>query len=360
MNMETACVHGARSKSATGAVAVPIYQCATFAHPAVGQDTGYSYTRVQNPTREHAEALVAALEGGAMGLGFASGMAAIATMMELFAPGDEVIASDDLYGGAIRLFNTLSKKNGVTVRYVDTSDLAAVAACLNDKTRGVFIETPTNPMMKVTDVAAVKRLLAARDVLLMVDNTFLTPCLYRPIELGADIVVHSGTKYLSGHNDTLAGFLVTATQALGESLKLLQKTTGAILAPFDAFLITRGIKTLALRMEKAQQNAREIVAWLQTQPKVARVHYPGMGAMISFGVDSKQTAHNALNRLELIYFAESLGGTETLMTYPTMQTHADVPEHERLARGIDETLLRISVGVEHAQDLIADLERALA
>ncbi|MCL2446978.1 MAG: PLP-dependent transferase [Oscillospiraceae bacterium] len=360
MNIETACVHGARSKSVTGAIAVPIYQCATFAHPAVGQDTGYSYSRVQNPTREHAETLIAALEGGTVGLGFASGMGAISTLMELFGPGDELIASDDLYGGAIRLFNTLSKKHGITVRYADTSNLTAIEACLTNSTRAIFIETPTNPMMKLTDLVAVKQLLAGRDILMIVDNTFLTPCLLRPLALGADIVVHSGTKYLAGHNDTMAGFIITATQELGDKLKLLQKTTGAILSPFDAFLVTRGIKTLALRMEKAQANAQEIAIWLSTQPNVKQVYYPGMGAMISFAVDSMQTAHNVLNRVQLIYFAESLGGTETLITYPLTQTHADVPEHERRARGIDETLLRISVGVEHVQDLLADLERALA
>jgi len=376
MKPETACIHAARDKThTTGAVAVPIYQSATFAHPGAGQSTGYDYSRTQNPTREHAEKMLAALEGGASASAYSSGMAAIATLMELFAPGDEIIATDDLYGGSIRLFDHISTKNGVVIRYADTADLSAIEASITGATRAIFIETPTNPMMKVSDIAAIKALIGQRDILLLVDNTFLTPYFCNPLKLGADIVVHSGTKYLAGHNDTLAGFIVTQSAEIGEKLHFLKNTIGGVLAPFDAFLVTRGIKTLAIRMEKAQQNAMLIARWLQEQPKVTRVYYPGLpshpayalsrrqargfGAMISFSVDSAETAQNILNGTELILFAESLGGVETLLTYPVTQTHSYVPEAERLKRGIDDKLLRLSVGIEAAEDLISDLEQAM-
>jgi cystathionine gamma-synthase len=377
MKIETACLHAVRDAThTTGAVCPPIYQSATFARHRVGETGGYDYSRLQNPTREHVEKLIAVLEGGVDCLAFSSGMAAITALMELFSPGDELIASDDLYGGSIRLFDAISKKNGVTVRYADTSDLAAVERQLSDKTKGIFIETPTNPMMKVTDVAAVKTLTSGRDILTIVDNTFLTPYFFRPIPLGVDIVVHSGTKYLAGHNDTLAGFLVAASTEISEKLRFIQMTTGACLAPFDSFLVVRGVKTLALRMEKSQRSAFEIAAWLKEHPKVTKVHYVGLpehpdievskrqatgyGAMISFSVDSEQTALHALSHTELIMFAESLGGVETLITYPFTQTHAYIPESERRARGIDEKLLRLSVGIEDAGDLIEDLRKAMA
>ncbi|MCL1991994.1 MAG: PLP-dependent aspartate aminotransferase family protein [Spirochaetes bacterium] len=377
MKKETQCLHAVRDKThTTGAVCNPVYLSATFARPAVGESTGYDYARLQNPTREHVEKLIAALEGGTDCLAFSSGMSAIATMMELFSPGDEIVASDDLYGGSVRFFDVVSRKNGMIVSYADTSDLPALKACLTDKTRAIFIETPTNPMMKVCDIAAVKELIGDRNILLIVDNTFLTPYFCRPIELGADIVTHSGTKYLAGHNDTMAGFLITANVDLGEKLKFLHKTIGSMLSPFDSYMVTRGVKTLAIRMEKSQQNAVKIAAWLKAHPKVRKVYYTGLaehpeleiskkqasgfGAMISFSVDSAQTAHNALSRVKVIMFAESLGGVETLMTYPVTQTHSYIPEAERLARGIDDTLLRLSVGIESAEDLIEDLEAALA
>ena len=376
MKPETSCIHAARDTSHnTGAVAVPIYQTATFAHPGFGQSTGYDYSRTQNPTVEHTEKLLARLEHGAGASAFASGMAAIATLTELFSPGDEILATDDLYGGSIRLFNTISAKNGITTQYVNTSDLSAVNSAITEKTKAVFIETPTNPMMKVTDIAGIKTLIGNRNILLIVDNTFLTPYFFNPILLGADIVVHSGTKYLGGHNDTLAGFLVAKTAELAENLHTLKNTIGSVLSPFDAFLVTRGIKTLAIRMEKAQQNAMRIADWLKRQPKVTDVYYVGLsdhpayelsqrqargfGSMISFRVDSELTAKNILNNTELILYAESLGGVETLMTYPVTQTHAEVPEAQRLARGIDGKLLRLSVGIESAEDIIDDLEKAL-
>ncbi|MDR0197419.1 MAG: PLP-dependent aspartate aminotransferase family protein [Oscillospiraceae bacterium] len=374
MKPETACVHAVRDATqTTGAVAVPIYQTATFAHPAVGKSTGYDYSRSGNPTREHAENLLRALEGGAGALAFSSGMSAVNALTELFSPGDEIIATDDLYGGTVRLFDNISVKNGLTVKYADTSDAAAVKSALSDKTRAVFVETPTNPMMKVTDLAAMRKM--APNALLIADNTFLTPYFCAPISLGADIVVHSGTKYLSGHNDTLCGFLVAADGETYERLRFIQKTTGAVLSPFDAFLVTRGIKTLAVRMEKAQENALKIAGRLKNHPKVTAVYYVGLpehpayelskrqtsgfGSMISFSVDSEETAKSVLNKVELILFAESLGGVETLITYPVTQTHADIPLERRLSRGIDERLLRLSVGIEAAEDIIADLERAL-
>ena len=376
MKPETACIHAARDEShSTGALAVPIYQSATFAHPGVGHSTGYDYSRTQNPTREHAEKLLAALEGGAGASAYASGMAAISTLMELFSPGDEIIVTDDLYGGSTRLFDHVSIKNGIVIKYADTSDLSAIEAAMTGATKAIFIETPTNPMMKVTDIAGVKALISKREILLIVDNTFLTPYFFNPIALGADIVVHSGTKYLAGHNDTLAGFLVTKSAEIDERLHFLKNTIGGVLSPFDAFLVTRGIKTLAIRMEKAQKNAMIIAQWLKEQPKVTTVHYPGLpehpayelsrrqtrgfGAMISFSTDSVETARDILNKTKLILFAESLGGVETLVTYPVTQTHAYVPEAERVARGIDEKLLRLSVGIEAVEDIIDDLERAM-
>ncbi|MCL2591109.1 MAG: PLP-dependent aspartate aminotransferase family protein [Betaproteobacteria bacterium] len=376
MKPETACIHAVRDAThSTGAVAVPIYQSATFSHLALGQSTGYDYSRTNNPTREHVERLLTALEGGVDAMAFSSGMAAIATLMELFAPGDEIIAADDLYGGSTRLFENVSRKNGVIVRYVDTSNLSAVGTAVTSRTKAIFTESPTNPMMKVTDIAAIKEMIGHREILLIVDNTFLTPYFCNPISLGADIIVHSGTKYLSGHNDTLSGFIVVNSREIADKLRFLQNTIGAGLSPFDAFLVTRGIKTLAIRMKKAQENALAVAQWLQKQLKVTAVHYVGLpdhpayalsqrqargfGAMVSFSVDNVKTAHSLLNHTELILFAESLGGVETLITYPVTQTHADVPESERLVRGIDEKLLRLSIGIEAVEDIIEDLERAM-
>jgi cystathionine gamma-synthase len=376
MKIETKCVHGAKdSTHNTGAVSAPIYQTSTFSRKRIGETGGYDYSRLQNPTREYLENTVAALDGGNDALAFASGMAAVTALTELFAPGDELIASDDLYGGTIRLFDKILQKNGVTVHYVDTSDISAVEAKITPKIRAVFVETPTNPMMIVTDIKQIADITKERGILLIVDNTFLTPYYCRPIELGADIVVHSGTKYLGGHNDVLAGFLVTASGELSEKLRYIYKTTGGCLGPFDSFLVTRGIKTLAIRMDKSQSNALAIADWLKKQPWVKRVYYVGLpdhpqyeltlkqtsgfGAMISFEVDTKETAHSILNGVELILFAESLGGTETLITYPTTQTHADVPDDQRNARGINDRLLRLSVGIESVEDIIADLAQAV-
>ncbi|MDF2596278.1 MAG: cystathionine synthase [Clostridia bacterium] len=376
MDFSTLCIHGNDDKyDRTGAISVPIFQSATFAHPAVGESTGYDYSRLQNPTREHLEKTVAKLEGGLDAIAFSTGMAAVSAVLELFSPGDHIIASDDLYGGSLRLFYNISMKNGITFDFVNTSDISLIASHITPRTKAVFIETPSNPMMQVTDIAAVSLLVKERDILLIVDNTFLTPYFQQPIKLGADIIIHSGTKYLCGHNDTLAGFVVVSDPELSERLKFIYKTTGACLSPFDSWLLIRGIKTLAVRMDKQQDNAAQLAQWLCLQEKIKAVHYVGLpshpdyeisktqatgfGAMISFEVDSEQTAKHLLESVSLIQYAESLGGVETLITYPMLQTHADVPKEERDAKGINECLLRLSVGLENIQDLIEDLKLAL-
>ncbi len=376
MDISTLCIHGADNNTHnTGAVSVPIYQSATFAHLGVGKSTGYDYSRLQNPTREYLEKVMANLEQGTDALAFSTGMAAITALMELFSIGDHIIASGDLYGGTVRLFEHISRKNGLKFDYVNTSDLDAVRGLIHPDTKAIYIESPTNPMMQVTDITAVCEIAKTFGLLVIVDNTFLTPYYQQPLVLGADIVVHSGTKYLSGHNDTLAGFLVTKNEDLSERLRFIYKTTGACLSPFDSWLLIRGIKTLAVRMDRQQENAVKLANWLITQKKVNKVFYIGLpdhpyyavstkqasgfGSMISFEVDSETTAIQLLERLQLVLFAESLGGVETLITYPMLQTHADVPMEERLERGINDCLLRLSVGLENADDLIADFEQAL-
>jgi cystathionine gamma-synthase len=377
MEFSTRCIHGAPNDTHnTGAISVPIYQSATFAHPGVGMSTGYDYSRLQNPTREHLEHLIANLEQGDDALAFSTGMAAITALMELFQIGDNLLCTTDLYGGSIRLFEHISKKNGLSFTYIDTTNLKSIEDSITTSTKAIYIETPTNPTMQVTDIKAIRNIADKYNLLVIVDNTFLTPYYQQPILLGADIVIHSGTKFLSGHNDTLAGFLVTATRELSEKLRFIYKTTGACLSPFDSWLLIRGIKTLSIRMERQQENAIKIADWLSTHPKVKKVYYIGLpahpdyeiskqqatgfGSMISFDVDSIETAIALLERVYLILFAESLGGVETLITYPMLQTHADVPEQERLERGINDIFLRLSVGIEDADDLIKDLEQALA
>jgi cystathionine gamma-synthase len=359
-NISTLCVHGARDvNNTTGAITIPVYQTATFAHPAVGQSTGYDYSRLQNPTRDALEKTIAALDGGVDAMAFSSGMAAMTVLCELFAPADHVIATNDLYGGSVRLLDNIVKKNGVDVDYTDTSDLELAKSKIKQNTKAIFVESPSNPTMQVSDIAALAAISKKAGVLLIVDNTFLTPIYQRPLALGADVVMYSGTKYLSGHNDTLAGFLVTNRADLSERLRFIYKTIGACLAPWDCFLVQRGLKTLAVRMERITENARKIAAWLTNQPQVEKVLYCGQSGMISFKTDSKETAHRILRNVKTIYFAESLGGAESLITYPIMQTHADVPLNVREALGIDERLLRLSVGIEYAEDLISDLEAAI-
>lgn len=376
--IDTVCIHGNGERKAvdnTGSISFPIYQTAAYAHPALGQSTGYDYSRVQNPTREEVERIMADLEHGLDALAFSSGMAAVCAFMELFQPGDHIVATDDLYGGTIRQFSKINEKNGIEVTYVDTSDTAEIEKEIRENTKLLYIETPTNPMMQVTDIEAVSRIAKAHNCMLAVDNTFLTPYFQNPLDLGADVVIHSATKYLEGHNDTLGGFVVTNKQDISDRMRTIFKTTGAGLAPLDSWLILRGIKTLPVRMEKHQKNALAIADFLAIHPRVKEVRYIGLknhpakevvdrqcrgySGMLTFRVDSRETVCRILEKVNLIHFAESLGGTESLITYPLTQTHADVPEEKRLEKGIDETLLRMSVGIENAEDLIADLAQAM-
>lgn len=374
-SIDTRCLHLEENEAKSdvyGAVSFPIYQTATFAHKGVGQSTGYDYSRLQNPTREQLEKIVASLEKGVDALAFASGMAAIATLMELFEPGDHLVVDADLYGGSIRLFQNISEKNGIEITSIDFWK-EDVSKYITDKTKAIYIETPTNPMMNVTDIRKLAEFTKSRNLMLIVDNTFLSPYFQNPLELGADVVVHSGTKYLGGHNDTIAGFLVTNKEIISERLRFVIKTTGAGLSPFDSWLILRGIKTLALRMERAQENALALVDWLKEQKRVTKVIYPGLpehpgyeimkkqargfGGMLTFEVDSREFALSVLNHVKLIQFAESLGGTESLITYPITQTHADVPPDKLAANGITDRILRMSVGIESKEDLVEELER---
>ena len=374
-SIETRCLHLEENEAKSdvyGAVSFPIYQTATFAHKGVGQSTGYDYSRLQNPTREQLEKIVASLEKGVDALAFASGMAAIATLMELFEPGDHLVVDADLYGGSIRLFQNISEKNGIEITSIDFWK-EDVSQYITDKTKAIYIETPTNPMMNVTDIRKLAEFTKSRILMLIVDNPFLSPYCQNPLELGADVVVHSGTKYLGGHNDTIAGFLVTNKEIISERLRFVIKTTGAGLSPFDSWLILRGIKTLALRMERAQENALALVDWLKEQKRVTKVIYPGLpehpgyeimkkqargfGGMLTFEVDSREFALSVLNHVKLIQFAESLGGTESLITYPITQTHADVPPDKLAANGITDRILRMSVGIESKEDLVEELER---
>ncbi|MDR2453653.1 MAG: PLP-dependent aspartate aminotransferase family protein [Bifidobacteriaceae bacterium] len=375
MHLSTRCIHGAGpAPDHTGAIAGAIYQTATFAHPGVGQSTGFDYTRTINPTRSALEATMASLESGAAAFAFTSGMAAIATVAELFAPGDHLVVSADVYGGTHRLFADVSAKNGLS--FTRAGGAEDIAKAITPRTAAVFVETPTNPMMHVVDIEAAARAAHAANALLIVDNTFLTPYFQRPLELGADIVVHSATKYLAGHNDTLAGVVVVRDLTLADRIGALRATLGAPLAPFDAWLVARGLKTLAVRLERQTASAGLLANWLAGHPAVRAVHYPGLpshpgravslrqasghGAMISFRVADQAAAHRLLASVRVIQFAESLGGAESLVTYPLTQTHAEVPEAQRRELGIDETLLRLSVGLEDPRDLVADLEAALA
>ena len=376
--INTRCLHLEETEGKTenyGAISYPIYQTATYAHPGVGQSTGFDYSRLQNPTKEHLEKIVASLEHGCDALALSTGMAAITLLMELFKPGDHLIVDSDLYGGSIRLFRNVSRKNGITFSAVDSYQ-DDVDSFVKEETKAIYIETPTNPMMNVTDIGKLSEIAKRHNLLLIVDNTFLSPYFQNPLTLGADIVVHSGTKFLGGHNDTLAGFLVTNREEISEQLRFLIKTTGAGLAPFDSWLLLRGIKTLGIRIEQAQKNALEIANWLKTQSAVTKVIYPGLpehpgyeimkkqargfGSMLTFYVDSKEHAFEILEKVRMIKFAESLGGVETLLTYPTTQTHADVPQEIREKNGITDCTLRLSVGIEDARDLIAELTQVFA
>lgn len=377
-SLETLCVHGGDHKyrEGSGSIIMPIYQSAAFSHTKLGHnDHGFDYTRTGNPTRQFLEETVSALEGAAATIAFTSGMAAISTCFELFHPGDHIICSEDLYGGTVLLFHLVEEKNGLELSFVDTTDLAKVRAAIRPNTKAIYLETPSNPMMNVTDIRGCAAIAHEQNAMLIVDNTFLSPYFQNPIALGADLVVHSGTKYLCGHNDTLAGFLCCASQEVADQARKIATTVGATLAPMDCFLMSRGIKTLHIRMERQQQSALAIAKWLQTQPKVTKVYYVGLpdhpgyavnaaqsrgaGATLSFTVDSPETALKILQNVKIITFAESLGGAESLITYPATQTHRDVEIAEQLRLGITDTLLRLSVGLENENDLIDDLRQAM-
>jgi cystathionine gamma-lyase len=362
---------------ATGAVVVPIYQTSTFAQEAVGKHRGYEYSRTGNPTRAALEQCIAALEGGRHGLAFASGMAAEATIMQLLTPGDHTVAVDDLYGGTYRLFRRVLEPMGHTFSFVDGSNLQAVEQSLTEKTRLVWLESPTNPLLKLVDIEAVSKLAHAHQAIVVVDNTFMSPFFQRPLSLGADIVVHSATKYLGGHSDVIGGALVVNRDDLRERLAFLQNAMGGVPGPMDAWLVLRGLKTLAIRMREHDRNARLVATFLTEHLKVARVFYPGLpsnpqrdlarrqmsgfGGMISFEVKGGlESARRVVERTRLFTLAESLGGVESLIELPAAMTHASIPAETRRAHGVADGLVRISVGIEDVEDLISDLDRALA
>ena len=367
---------GNRYDSATGAISVPIYQTASFGHPALGQSTGFDYSRTSNPTRLALEQTLAAADGGHRGFAFASGLAAIDSVLRLFAPGERLVVTEDLYGGTFRLFEKLYRPLGIEPVYVDTSDVGAVRTALSDpRVRGLFVESPTNPLLKIADIRALAGLARERGALTIVDNTFLTPCLQRPLEQGADLVVYSATKYVAGHNDVVAGAVITRTPELSERVGFLQNAAGGILGPQDAWLTLRGLKTLALRVERQQANALSVAEWLCRHPHVRRVYFPGLpghpgrdillrekggwGGMIAFETDDAARIPGILSGVRVFLFAESLGGVESLITYPAVQTHADIDAATRQRLGINDRLLRLSIGIEHERDLIRDLEGVL-
>ncbi len=366
---------GSVDEPVTGAINFPIYQSTAFRHPELGKSTGFDYIRTTNPTRAVLEQAAAELESGDAGFACSSGMAALQTIFALFGQGDHLIVSLDLYGGTYRLLERILSKFGVTASYVDTNDLSELDRVRQDNTRAVFIETPTNPLMMVTDIAAVTGWAKQYNLLTIVDNTLLTPFFQRPIELGADIIIHSASKYLGGHNDVLAGLIITKGKELSEEMAFLHNSIGGVLSPSDSYQLMRGMKTLALRMERHESNSIAMAKHLQQHPQIAEVFHPGLPDHPGYEVQNRQSSGNTgifsfkvkdaryiapiLRHIKLVAFAESLGGVESLMTYPTVQTHADIPLEIREAVGVDDRLLRFSVGIEHIDDLIADLEAAL-
>lgn len=376
LGFQTRAIHAGQPPDPhTGAVAVPIYQTSTYVHDELGHHKGYEYARVQNPTRKALEDNVAALEGGHSGHAFASGMAAIQVLMTLVKSGEHTVVSQNVYGGTYRFFTQVLSRYGLSFSWVDSTDLEAVEAAMTPQTRMVYVETPTNPLMDVTDLAGVAQIAHAQGAVLAVDNTFLSPYFQRPLEHGADVVIHSTTKYLNGHSDSIGGVLVARRPEHGEWFAFVQKSGGAILSPFDSFLVLRGIKTLGVRMDRHEQNTRALVDVLAQHPKVQRVLYPGLpghpgyevqkrqasgsGGMVSFEVADYQAAKTVLDRVRVMSLAESLGGVETLISHPVSMTHASVPPAERARLGLTDRLIRISVGIEDVEDLQSDLLQAL-
>lgn len=342
------------------AVSTPVYFTTAFRHEKIGLHDGYDYTRTGNPTRAVLEEAVAKLERGSAAFATSSGMAAVQLVFSLFAAGDHFISIRDIYGGNYRLFETLAKKYQFTFSYWNGDSIADLEQLIQENTKAIFIESPTNPLMKTVDIKAISKLTRTYNLVLIVDNTLFTPYIQQPLELGADIVIHSATKYLAGHNDVLAGLVIAKDPALAEELRFLHNSIGAVLAPFDCFQLIRGLKTLALRMKAHEANAQRVAAYLETHPLVTKVHYPGRGGMLSFEVTDAKLVEPFLQALQIFTFAESLGGVESFLTYPITQTHMDIPEDVRNSYGLTDRLLRASVGVEHPEDLIADLDHALA
>lgn len=373
----TICVHaGQEPDPATGAIITPIYQTSTYVQEGLGQHKGYEYGRTQNPTRMTLEANVAAIEGGAAAFAFASGMAAIDTVLTRLQAGDHVVVSDNTYGGTFRLFEKVRRKFGLDFSYVDTADLDAIAPAFTPQTKYLFLESPTNPMLSVTDIAAASDIAHRHGVRVVVDNTFASPFVQRPLELGADLVLHSTTKFLNGHSDSVGGIVIARHADDIEWLRFVQNAAGAILGPMDSWLVLRGTKTLPIRMERTNANTMHLAEWLNAHPRVTRTIYPGLpshphhalasrqmkgfGGLISFDVGSIERSREVLGKVRLMALAESLGGVETLISHPAMMTHASVPPERRAKLGITDGLLRVSVGIEDVQDLIDDLAQALA
>lgn len=376
MKIESLLIHGGiDGDETTGAVNVPVYQTSTYKQDGLGKDRGWEYSRTGNPTRAAVEKLIANLEEGKYGLAFASGLAAINTVLSLFKSGDKLVVSDNIYGGTFRILDNVFKNFGITYEIVDTSDVKKVEAAITDDVKAVYIETPANPLLTVTDIEAVAKVARAKGKLTIVDNTFLTPYLQRPLTLGADIVIHSGTKYLGGHSDTISGFVVVNDKEIADRLYYLQNAIGGVLAPFDSFLMIRGIKTLGVRMDRHVENAGKIASWLKDSGYVEKIYYPGLiddpgyevqkkqadgaGAMISFVLDKKYDYKKFFESLKLVTLAESLGGVESLVCHPASMTHAAIPKEVRQEVGIVDELIRLSVGIENADDIIEDLKQAI-
>ncbi|TCL60013.1 cystathionine gamma-synthase [Kineothrix alysoides] len=378
MREKTNFVHGYSGVSKdTGAISFPIYQGVTFAHPALGENTrGFAYARADSPTRQEFERSLALLEHGVRAWAFSSGMAAISVFIKLFDVGDHLIVSEDLYGGTYRLFTEVYEKYGLTFDYVDTSSPEKVNAAIKPNTKGIFIETPSNPLMHVTDIKAVAERMKEIGAVVAVDNTFLSPYFQKPLDLGADFVIHSATKYIGGHNDVLAGALIVKDEKWIEPIFTMAMSEGGTLGPSDSWLLLRSLKTLTVRMERQQENAIRIVEYMKKHPKIKRVFYvgdenhpdrevtlkqtTGFGGMISFALKNGEKVPEILKRFQVITFAESLGGVESLITYPMIQTHGAIPKEMRERLGVNDKLLRLSVGIEDVDDLIEDLEQALS
>lgn len=377
-NLATLCIHaGMEPDPSTGAIMTPIYQTSTYVQEAPAQHKGFEYARSQNPTRQALETALAVIEKGNYGLSFSSGVAATDAVIKLLQPGDEVVAANDMYGGTYRIFTKVFEKFGIRFRFVDTTQVENVEAALSSATKLVWLETPTNPLMNITDIAAIATITKAKGILLCVDNTFASPYLQNPLELGADIVMHSATKYLGGHSDVIQGALIMKDADLRERLYFIQKSCGAVPGPQDCFLVLRGIKTLHIRMERHCQNGAMVAHFLRNHPKVAKVYWPGFedhpgyaiaskqmrgfGGMISFELknNSVEEARRVLSSTHLFSLAESLGGVESLINHPASMTHASIPREERIKNGLSDSLIRLSVGIEDANDLIADLEKAI-